>query len=153
PGADRVVVLTDTYFDSRFHRDPRALGNSITLGGESYTVIGALPPKFHLPALWEGMDQRKPDVWIPLSRLWKKGDDDMQRQLLVAARLKPCVSLTQARTEMAGIADRLGKADPKLNEDWTITVFPFSVEDTAPTLHRALYVLLAAVGFLLLIAC
>src|SRR5882762_1264312 len=37
-GADRVVVLTDTYFDTRFHRDPKALGNSITLGGASYTV-------------------------------------------------------------------------------------------------------------------
>src|SRR5439155_16282903 len=59
----------------------------------------------------------------------------------------------QARTEMTGIADRLAKADPKLNEGWAINIFPFAVEDTAPTLHRALYVLMAAVGFLLLIAC
>jgi putative ABC transport system permease protein len=152
-GEDRVAVLTDGYFQSRFHRDPKALGKSITLGGVSYTVIGVLPPKFHLPATWEGMDQLKPAVWTPLSRLFRTAEDDTPRQLLVPARLKPNVSLAQARTEMTGIAERLGHTDPKLNEGWTVSVFPFNVEDTAPELHRALLVLLAAVGFLLLIAC
>ena len=152
-GEDRVVALTDGYFEKRFHRDAKALGKSITLGGVSYTVIGVLPPKFHLPATWEGMDQLKPAVWVPLTRLWRTADDDTQRQLLVTARLKANVSLAQARTEMEGIAQRLARADPKLDEGWTANVFPFEVEDTEPKLHRALLVLLAAVGFLLLIAC
>jgi putative ABC transport system permease protein len=69
------------------------------------------------------------------------------------ARLRPGVSLAQSRTEMAAIAQRLGQSDKKLDEGWTVAVFPFEVEDTSPTLHRALYVLLAAVAFLLLIAC
>jgi putative ABC transport system permease protein len=150
---DQVAVLTDAYFEKRFHRDPKALGKSVTLGGVAYTVVGVLPPKFHLPATWEGMDQLKPAVWVPLSRLWRTAEDETRRQLLVTARLKPNVSLQQARTEMAGIAERLGRADPKLNEGWTVSVFPFEVEDTAPKLHRALLVLLAAVAFLLLIAC
>ena len=150
---DRVAVLTDGYFESRFHRDPKALGKSLTLGSVTYTVIGVLPPKFHLPATWEGMDQLKPAVWTPLSRLFRTAEDDTQRQLLVPARLKPNISLAQARTEMAGIADRLARADPKLNEGWTVSLYPFEVEDTAPKLHRALLVLLAAVAFLLLIAC
>jgi putative ABC transport system permease protein len=150
---DQVAVLTDGYFEKRFHRDPKALGKSIRLGGVTYTVIGVLPPKFHLPATWEGMDQLKPQVWAPLSRLWRTAADDTQRQLLVTARLKPNVSLAQARTEMASIAKRLGSADPKLNEGWTVSVFPFAEEDTAPELHRALLVLLGAVAFLLLIAC
>ncbi|HTM47193.1 MAG TPA: ABC transporter permease [Bryobacteraceae bacterium] len=152
-GADRVAVLTDAYFESRFHRDPRALGQSLTLQGTAYTIIGTLPPKFHLPATWEGMDQRKPEIWLPLSRLWKKAEDDVSRQLLVAARLKPGVTLERARTEMTGIAARLAKADPKTNGEWSTSVYPFDVEDTAPTLRQALWVLLAAVGFLLLIAC
>ena len=150
---DHVAVLTDKYFDHRFHRDPAALGKSIILGGAAYTVVGVLPPKFHLPATWEGMDQRKPDVWVPLSRLWNSPDVDSNRQLLVMARLKSGVSLAQSRTEMAAIAQRLGQSDKKLDEGWTVAVFPIEVEDTSPTLHRALYVLLAAVAFLLLIAC
>jgi putative ABC transport system permease protein len=153
PGSDRVAVLTDTYFESRFHRNPSALGKSITLSGAAYTVIGVLPPGFHLPATWEGMDQIKPEVWVPLSRLFRTPEDDVARQLLVIAKLKPGVSLALARTEMAGIAQRLEKADPQLNEHWTTAVHPFTVEDTAPSLHRALYVLLAAVAFLLLIGC
>lgn len=153
PGSDRVAVLTDAYFESRFHRDPNALGKSITLAGAPYTVIGVLPPRFHLPATWEGMDQKKPEVWVPLSRLFNTPQDDGQRQLMVMAKLKPGVSLALARTEMAGIAERLQKADPQLNEHWTTAVHPFSVEDTAPSLYRALYVLLAAVAFMLLIGC
>jgi putative ABC transport system permease protein len=149
--SDRVAILSDAYFEKRFHRDAAALGRSITIGGASYTVIGVLPPKFHLPSTAEGLDQWKPEVWVPLSRL--SADDPSRRQLLVTARMKRGVTLAQARTEMAGIAKRLEKADPKSNEGWTAAVFPFEVEDAAPTLHRALYVLLATVGFLLLIAC
>ena len=95
---DRVAVLTDSYFERRFHRDRGALGRSITLGSAVYTIVGVLPPKFHLPATFEGMDQLKPDVWAPLSCLWNTADDDRRRQLLVAARLKPGVSLGQAHT-------------------------------------------------------
>lgn len=99
-----------------------------------------LQPKFHLPATFEGIEQLKPQVWAPLSRLWRTAEDDTRRQLLVAARLKPNVSLTVAQTEMAGIGERLQRANPKLNEAWTVSVFPFEVEDTAPKLHRALLV-------------
>jgi putative ABC transport system permease protein len=103
--------------------------------------------------MWQGMDQKKPEVWVPLSRLWRTAADDTRRQLYVIAKLKPDVSLDQARTEMKGISERLAKADPDLNGGWQTAVFPFHVEDTAPTLHLALYVLLGAVVFLLLIAC
>ncbi len=152
-GSDRVVVLSDAYFDSRFHRDRNALGKTVTLGGTAYTVIGVLPPKFHLPSTSEGSDQVKADVWVPLSRTINHGTAETDLQLYVAARLKPGVSLDQARAEMAGIAARLAKSDPKLNEGMGASVFPFAVEETGPKLHRALYVLMAAVGFLLLIAC
>jgi putative ABC transport system permease protein len=152
-GHDRVAVLTDAFFDSRFHRDPSTLGRSITLDGAAYTIIGVLPPRFHLPAMWEGMDQKKPDVWLPLSRLWNTADDETQHQLFVAARLAPGSTLAQARAEIGGIEHHLAELNPKFNKGWTVSIYPFEVEDTPPTLHRALYVLLAAVGMLLLIAC
>jgi putative ABC transport system permease protein len=149
---DRVVVLTDAFFSARYHRDSNALGRSITLDGAAYTIIGVLPPRFHLPAMWQGMDQKKPQVWVPLSRLWNSAEDETKHQLFVAARLRPGASLDQARTEMGLIERRLWDLN-KFNKGWTTSVFPFEVEDTSPTLHRALYVLLAAVGMLLLIAC
>ncbi|MGP0071446.1 MAG: ABC transporter permease [Bryobacteraceae bacterium] len=153
PGNDRVAVVSDALFESRYHRDPRALGRSLTLDGAAYTIVGVLPPRFHLPAMWQGMDQKKPEVWVPLSRLWKNADDETKHQLFVAARLRPEATLAQARAEMSDIEHRLANQNPKYFKGWTASVFPFEVEDTSPTLHRALYVLLAAVGMLLLIAC
>lgn len=154
PGKDHVAVLSHAYFEQVFHGNTNAVGRSIKLDGTSYTVIGILPAKFHLPATMEGLGQLKPDIWVPLSRLWSTPEDDHRLQLNVTAKLKPDVSLPQARTEMAGIAKRLGQTHPQQwGKPWSISVFPFSVEDTAPTLHQALRVLLAAVGLLLLIAC
>ncbi|HEY1220113.1 MAG: ABC transporter permease [Bryobacteraceae bacterium] len=152
-GAGRVAVLSDAYFDRRFRRDPSALGKTITVGDTAYTVIGVLPPKFHLPSTGEGFDQVKADVWVPFSRTINRETPATDRQFYAIARLKPGVSLDRARAEMAGIAGRLAKTDPKLNEGMSTSVFPFAVEETDPVLHRALYVLMAAVGFLLLIAC
>jgi putative ABC transport system permease protein len=152
-GHDLVAVIGDEYFERRFHRTPAALGASITLGDSAYTVIGVLPPRFHLPSTDEGSEQLKPDLWVPLSRLFKTPGDDAERQLLVVARLKPGVALARARAEMSGIAQNLAKSDPKLDEGWSVGVTPFQVEGASPTLHRALYVLQAAVLFLLLIAC
>jgi len=103
--------------------------------------------------MWEGMDQKKPEVWVPLSRLWNNPEDEMKHQLFVPARLAPGSTLAQARTEMSAIEHRLAELNPEYNKGWTASVFPFEVEDTSPTLHRALYVLLTAVGILLLIAC
>src|SRR5207253_1953760 len=68
---NHVAVISDGYFQSRFHRDKDVLGKTITLGGTMYTIVGVLPPKFHLPATMEGLDQLKPDVWVPLSGFWK----------------------------------------------------------------------------------
>jgi putative ABC transport system permease protein len=152
-GADGVAVLSDSFFDQRFHRDPKALGQSLTLGGSAYTVIGVLPPRFHLPSTNEGEDQLTPDVWVPFSRLAQIDADEHAHQLYVAARLKRGASLAQARREMASVAERLQKSDPKFNQGWTTAVFPFSVEDSGAELHLAIYVLMGAVGFLLLIAC
>jgi putative ABC transport system permease protein len=152
-GHDLAAVISDEYFERRFHRAPSALGASITLGGSVYTVVGVLPPRFHLPSTDQGEEQLKPDVWVPLSRLFKTPGDETERQLLVVARLKPGVSQAQARTEMNVIALNLGKSDPEFDEGWSVGISSFEAEDTSPTLHRALYVLQAAVLFLLLIAC
>ena len=153
PGARPVAVLSDSFFDEHFDRDPKALGKTLALGGKSYTVIGVLPPGFHLPSTYEGSDQLTPDVWVPLSHMFRKAADDYERHLLVPARLKPGATLAQSRREMEGIALALQQSDPEHHTGWHTAVFPFSVEDSSPSLRRALYVLMGAVVFLLLIAC
>ncbi len=152
-GSDRVAVLADGYFDHRFGRSPGALGQSVVLGGVAYTIIGVLPPRFHLPAMYEGTDQLSADVWVPLSRRFASEADENLRVLRVLGRLKPGVSLAQARVEMAGIAERLSNSGDELNKGWTTSVFSVRAEDSSPDMRTALYVLMGAVGFLLLIAC
>ena len=153
PETDRVAVLTDAFFDRQFQRNASAIGRTVTLDGVAYTVIGVLPPRFHLPATYEGSDQDRPEVWIPFSRMPASAEQDREPTLRVIARLKPGASLAQARIEMDAIAQRLQKSHPELNEGWLTSIYDLHTEDTDPKVHRAVYVLMCAVGFLLLIAC
>ena len=153
PGSDRVALLTDRFFERRYARDRHAIGKTLAIDGVSYTIAGVLPANFHLPATYEGTEQVNADVWVPLSRVWQRPQDDAVRQLYVAARMKPGVTLAQARAEMDGIAHRLQASQKEIDEGWVASVFPFATEETGPEVHRAIYVLMGAVGFLLLIAC
>ena len=80
-GDDSAAVLTDSFFTSRFHRDPAAIGKSLALGGESYTIAGVLPREFHLPSTGGGSGQLRPEVRVPLNRLFQKQDDERPWQL------------------------------------------------------------------------
>lgn len=152
-GADRVAVLSDAYFDSRFHGDPGTIGRTLRLSGADYTIVGVLPAGFHVPSTYEGDDQVKAQVWLPLSRLWDGLQDEHERALNVAARLKPGVTVGQARAEMAQIAKRLEGSEGEFDKGWQTAIYPFTVEDAKPQVHVALFVLAGAVGFLLLIGC
>ena len=79
PGRDLVVVLSDRYFEQRFMRDPKAIGQTIAFGGTSYAVIGVLDERFQLPAVMGGESQGEPDVYIPLSRGWTRPEVDRMR--------------------------------------------------------------------------
>jgi putative ABC transport system permease protein len=146
-------VLSEGWFEQNFHRDPSALGRVLSLGGVAYTIVGVLPPEFHLPSTYEGDDQVKADVWLPLSRLWNGLEDEHERALNVPARLKPGVTLDQARAEIAGIAKRLEKSEGEFDEGWQTAMFPFSVEDVQSRSASRLVCVNGEVGFLLLIAC
>jgi predicted permease len=151
-GRNHVAILSDSYFERRFHRDPKALGKTVTLDGTAYTVIGVLPSGFYMPRT--RFVDSQPDVVVPLPPLTPNPGGILQ--VAVVARLRPSVSLGQARTEMSGIAQRLErgeKTDAEFYKLGSTSIFPFSVEATDPSLNRALYLLLAAVAFLLLIAC
>jgi predicted permease len=152
-GADHVVILSDAYFEKRFHREASALGKSVTLGKIDYTIIGALPSTFKLPAIYGGMEQKKPDLWIPVSRLWNVANDDTSLQLYVIGLLQPGVKIDQARTVISALQKRLNKSDPERFVIEESNINPLDVEAKSEEVNLALYVLLGAVGFLLLIGC
>src|SRR5262249_46244210 len=118
-------------------------------------VIGVLPRNFYLPSTREGVEQRKPDLWIAYNNaeLAANQSEYVRRKIQVYARLRPGVSLEQARARMDVLGKQLEAQDPKMNAGFGMNVFPLSVEDVGKDMRRDLLILLAAVGLLLLIAC
>ena len=148
PGANRVVLLSYGLWQRQFGSDPSLLNRTIQLNGESYTVIGVMPPGFQFPALRE--------IWVPLvldpaKEPWRA--DRTNRNLSVFARLKPGVTLEQANAEMAVLAQRLETQYPKSNTGWGVRLRSFYDWVVPEEVRRSLLALLVAVELLLLVAC
>src|SRR5436190_3433951 len=154
PSKTQVAVLTDAFFRSHFGGERSVLGQTLTLNDMVYTVVGVLPPDFHLPAAREGQDQHSPKLWVPYDDTATQNQTEAKRRKMqVYGRLREGVSLAQARAEMDGVAKRLAEQDPTQNAGFGVNVFPVSVEHLGQDLRRNLLVMLRAVAFVLLIAC
>ncbi len=150
-GRDDVVVLSHGLWQRRFGGAADIIGKTLTLNGTKTTVIGVLPAGFKW-FIKEGSLTGKPaEMWMPfkLTAGWRERKG---RFPMAVARLKPSVSLQQAQTEMNAIASRLETQYPKFNKGWGVNLVP-AREQFAGEIKTALYVLLGAVGFVLLIAC
>lgn len=149
PGAERVAIISHALWRRRWAGDPHLIGKSVVLDGKSHTVVGIMPASFVFPRF-----PRDAELWVPLSgdpvpgRRYSPGT----RYLNVVARLKPGATLTQTEAEMEAIARRIEEKDPQFNRGIGIAPAPMQRQFTAH-LRRALFVLLGAVGFVLLIAC
>ena len=154
PSHNHAAMLSNGYWQSHFGGSPSVIGQTLTLNDVSYVVVGVLPANFHLPATREGSEQRKPDIWIPYEPPAQRNEAELNRlKMQVFARLRPGVSLDQARQEMDLISRRLEEENPALNAGFGANVFPVYVEDVGKELRRNLMVLLSAVGLILLLAC
>jgi predicted permease len=154
PTKTHVAVLTDAFFQSHFGGERNALGQKLTLNDVVYTIVGVLPPEFHLPAAREGNDQHSPKLWVPYDETASQNQvEAKRRKMQVYGRLRAGITLSQARSEMDGIAKRLAEEDPTQNAGIGINIFPVAVENMGQDLQRNLLVMLGAVGFVLLIAC
>ncbi len=150
-GQNRVVLLSDALWRRRFNADEGIIGKPLTLNHESYTVVGILPRDFQL-FLRKGSQTTTPaEMWIPYAftdqHRIRRG-----RSMASLARLKPGVTLAQAQAEMHAIAARLEQQHPDFNTGWGVNVVPLQ-EQLVGDLRLSLLVLMAAVGFVLLIAC
>ncbi len=145
PGANPVVVLSHGLWQRRFGGETNIIGRSLTLNDRNYTVIGVMPQGFQFPT--------RVEMWVPagpLSDQWT--GRGRHPGLFAVARLKPGVTLEQARADMNNVTAALEKQYPDSNKGHGATIIPL-LENYVRDVRQALYVLLGAVGFVLLIAC
>jgi putative ABC transport system permease protein len=145
PGREREVVLSFRMWQRQFGGEPGAIGKTITLDGRNYTVIGVMPRGFKFAPFWAV----KAELWAPLPLAGRTSNRDAN-SLRAFARLKPGISLKQARADMATITARLESEYPGTNRHITVTPL---MEKVVGNIRPALLILLGAVGFVLLIAC
>jgi predicted permease len=146
-GAGPVVLLGGGFFARKFGSSPEVIGKTITLSGVAYTIVGVVPASF----AFYGHDR---DVYVPIGQ-WN--DPSLRdRRISVSARaigrLKPGVTLHQAQADMDVVANNLAAAFPVANKETGIRLVSMK-DDITGDVRPFLIVLLAGVGFLLLIAC
>jgi predicted permease len=145
-GHDQVVILSHGIWERRFSADPGVIGQSIAIDQKPYTVVGVLPTGFSLFGT-----VRQYDLWMPLAIPPGELRHD-NPSLIVFARLKQRVSLEQGQAEMSAIAGRLARDYPVTNQGVDVRVVRMH-DDLARGRGPAMLILLAAVAFVLLIAC
>ncbi len=155
-GAEHVVIISYGLWQRRFGSDDKIIGRKITLNDESYDVVGVMPQGFQFPRKGEmpGGFQfpRQADVYLPLALTPAQMTDRGRDYLAVVARLKTQATFAQAGAEMDAIADGLKQRYPQSNTNKEINVVSLHQQITGKV-RTTLFVLLGAVGFVLLIAC
>jgi putative ABC transport system permease protein len=144
PGKDNVVVISDGLWKRAFASNPNIIGQTVSVNAKNYTVIGVMPPGFQY--------YRPGDIWSPLAFTPEDAKRRSPGNLIVAGRLKPNVTLAQAQSQMTTIAGRLEQQYPQTNTGLTVRLMSLHEHLMGP-MRPALVVLLAAVIFVLMIAC
>jgi putative ABC transport system permease protein len=141
----RVTVLTYGLWQRRFGGDPNIVGQNLTINGNSYTVIGVLPPTFQFAL-------RAADLFLP----YQPTQNQLTRRYMhgtnLIARLKPNVSVDQAQSDISMIASGIEEQFKDSHAGTKVRLVPLQ-EEVIGSVRPILFVLLAAVGFVLLIAC
>jgi putative ABC transport system permease protein len=143
-GNDAVVVLSHGLWLRKFGGAEDVIGKTIVLNGRAHEIIGVMAPELDLP--------QKTQLWKPLAVADALRAQRSAFWLPVIGKLKPGVTVTQAQTEIGGIADRLEKAFPQAQAGFGAYIVPIH-KQLVGDIERSLVVLMAAVGCVLLIAC
>lgn len=143
-GKDHVVILSHRLWNQSFGANREIVGKQIRMNGESYTVIGVRPPG--------QADRLSTQLWVPLAFKPDQVNHD-SHFLMTMGRLKDGVSQAQAQAEMQEIARQLAREHPNSNTNLSVSVEPLHNNFLPDTTIKNLWMLLGAVGFLLLIAC
>jgi predicted permease len=147
-GHARVLVVSHAFWKSHLGGSPAAIGTGLTLDGDTYTIVGVMPPAFS----GHGWGATSAPLWMPL--VWSDKDRAVRdnHNYQVIARLAPGVTLGQARAELGVISQRLEQAYPAEDAGWGGTAIPLQ-ELIVGDVRTSLLMLLGAVALVLLIAC
>ncbi|HEX4947693.1 MAG TPA: ABC transporter permease, partial [Blastocatellia bacterium] len=152
PGKATVALIGHGLWQRRYGGNPNLVGQTITLDGRAFTVIGIMPARLKHPGLvMSSLSPTGADVWIPLVPLRNEQERTFSN-LRAIARLKPGTSLAQAQAEMTAVAVRLEQQFPNINVYLRIDVEPLH-EHLVGRVQQGLWILTGAVLFVLLIAC
>ncbi len=149
-GAQPVAVISGGFWKRKFGSAPEAVGKTLTLDGVGYTVVGVIPADFR----YQSGNFHTSDVYVPIGQ-WNDSTFRDRRAAMgmdAVGRLKPGVTLEQAQADMDSVARGLAEAYPDSNKGGGIAMLPLQ-QDVVGNIRPFLLVLLAAVGFVLLIAC
>jgi len=145
PGAPLVAVLTYDMWQRRFGADQNIIGQSITINGDPYTLVGVLPANFQFAI-------RNADLWRP----YQPTDNQLTLRFMhgtnLIGRLKPGIDEAQAQSELSVIAKRIEQEHNQSHAGTGVKLIPLQ-EQFVGDVKPILLVLLASVGFVLLIAC
>src|SRR5713101_2521644 len=144
PGKDAVALLTYNLWQRRFGADPNIVNKTISTNGTARTVIGVMPPEFNYP--------KGAEIYSPLAITPELARSRLNQSYLGIGRLKPRVSVQAAQVDMDHIAGRLEKQYPASNTGRGVVIYPI-LQDTVRMYATGLWVMMVAVGFVLLIAC
>jgi len=150
PGHERVVILSHGLWRRRFAGDSTVVGRSVTLDGQSHTVVGVAPAGFQFP-------DDEAEIWKPIAftDIQSSENERGSRYLSVIARMKPGVTITQTQADMSALAQRMQQQHPmnyEADSGWGVNVVSLR-EETVGDVRLALQALFGAVGCVLLIGC
>ena len=145
PGGTKVFLVSNVVWNTVFGGDPHAVNKTYRLDGENFTLVGVMPPGFDFP--------KGCGIWVPTSTLGDSGlHDRVSHSYHVLGRLRPGTAIPQAAAQIETIQAGLAKAYPLTDADWHVRAQPLLYEIVG-NVQTSLFVLLGAVGFILLIAC
>jgi putative ABC transport system permease protein len=144
PGKENVVILTHGLWQRRFGGDPSVVGHTVNINGVAHTIIGVTPPEVIYP--------RGAEILAPMAMTPETMRNRGSHYTLAVGRLKEGISIRQAQSDLDVIARRLEQQYPNTNTGRGVGVLPI-LEDTVRHYKAALLLMMAAVAFVLLIAC
>ena len=144
PGKDAVAIISHSLWQRRFGGDPNIINKTITTNAVVRTIVGVTPEHFNYP--------KGGEVYGPLAITPQIIKNRRLHTYYVVGRMKPGVTIASAQSDIDNITARLEQQYPDVNKGWGATVYPI-VADTVRTYDTALWVSMAAVAFVLLIAC
>jgi putative ABC transport system permease protein len=144
PGQNHEVILTYKFWQTHYAGDPAAVGKTINLDGDPYTIVGVMGPAMNKPDFAR--------MWIPVGLTPAAAAVRNNHNYLAVGRLKPGVNVEQAQAEMNTISQRLEQAYPAEDKGWGVVIHPLR-DETVGDIRPALLMMLGAVAFVLLIAC